>query len=127
MSKVKFTPFKTYETALRVENRKIINEQHVRLTRSLLLSPAYKDLGKNATKILNAMKLISKGESEFTFSSSIGVEYLGLSKKSEKSIRNAIKELVEHGFIKCTAFSSGAGHVPNKYTFTSNWKDWKKQ
>ena len=42
MPKVKFTPFKVYETVLRGENGKTLNEQHIRLSRSLLLSPAIK-------------------------------------------------------------------------------------
>lgn len=126
MPRAKFTPFKTYETVLRGENGKTLNEQHIRLPRSLLLSQAYKDLGKNATKTLSAMKLISKGEKEFEFSASIGLDYLGLNKNSEKSVRNAIQELDKHGFIKCIYFSSGAGHIPNKYMFTSDWIKWRK-
>ena len=65
MGKIKFTKFMPYETSLYDENKKTLNEQHIRLTRSLLLSPAYKDLGKNATKIYNAMKIIAKGNKEF--------------------------------------------------------------
>ncbi len=126
MPKIKFTPFKPYETVLRGENGQTLNEQHIRLSRSLLLSPAYKDLGKNAVKILSAMKIIAKGEKEFEFSASIGLDYLGLSHSSEKSVRNAIQELDEHGFVKCIGFSSGAGHIPNKYQFSSEWIKWKK-
>ena len=125
MPKIKFTKFKPYETVLRGDDGQTLNEQHIRLTRSLLLSPAYKDLGKNATKILNAMKIIAKGENEFYFSSSLGIQYLGLAKSSEKSVREAIKELDKHGFIKCSQFSEG-GRIPNKYKFTSDWIKWGK-
>lgn len=125
-SKTKYTRFKNYETVLRGSNGQTLNEQHIRLTRSLLLSPAYKDLGKNATKILNAMKIIARGENEFEFSSSLGVQYLGLSNKSNKSVREAIKELHEHGFIKCIEFSNGSGRKSNKYQFISDWISWKK-
>lgn len=126
MAKHKITPFKSYETALRKENGATLNEQHIRLARSLLISSAYKDLGKNEVKILNAMKLIAKGETDFEFSCSLGVDYLGISKQSEKSVRNAIQELTKHGFIRCICFSNGAGHVPNKYQFSSEWIKWKK-
>ena len=126
MSKRKFTPFQSFETNLTGDNGKGINEQHVRLTRSLILSPAYKDLGKNACKILNAMKLVSKGNVEFTFSASLGVFYLGLNENCEKSVRLAIKELLNHGFIVRTTFSNGAGHISNSYRFSGNWKHWKK-
>ncbi len=126
MPKVKFTKFKTYETVLRGENGQTLNEQHIRLSRSLLLSPAYKHLGKNATKILNAMKIIAKGEKEFNFACSLGIEYLGISNNSEKGVREAIKELIEHGFIERVYFSNGSGRKPNKYMFSSNWIKWKE-
>jgi len=126
MPKTRFTKFKPYETMLRGGNGQAINEQHTRLTRSLLLSPAYKDLGKNAVKILNAMKIIAKGEKEFDFACSLGISYLGISSNSEKSVREAIKELVEHGFIERKYFSNGANHIPNRYEFSCNWIKWKK-
>lgn len=72
------------------------------------------------------MKIIAKGEEEFEFSASIGLGNLGLSENSEKSVRSAIQELDKHGFIKRIGFSSGAGHTPNKYMFTSDWIKWKK-
>lgn len=126
MARKKFTPFKPYETARFSNNGKTLNEQHIRLTRSMLLSPAYKDLGKNATKILNAMKLIAKGEQEFEFSCSLGTEFLGISTESQKNVRLAIKKLIEHGFIKRIHFSNGVGHIPNKYSFDNAWINWKK-
>lgn len=72
------------------------------------------------------MKLISLGNEEFQFACSLGTELLGLSPNSERTIRRAIKELVEHGFIVCCEFSNGSGHKPNIYRFSSNWKTWKK-
>lgn len=126
MPKIRFTKFKDYETKLRGYNGQTLNEQHIRLTRSLLLSPAYKDLGKNAIKLLNAMKIIARGEKEFNFSSSLGLVYLGLKKGNEKSVRNAITELEEHGFIRHIFFSNGGGHIPNKFEFSSEWTKWNK-
>ncbi|MBO5179966.1 MAG: hypothetical protein J6B87_06435 [Clostridia bacterium] len=99
-------------------------EHHIRLAKSLITSEAYQDLNKNALKVLNAMKLISRGNEEFEFSTSLGVEYLGLKEGSEKGVRLAIKELVSHGFIKHVTFSNGAGHQPNKFAFDTAWRIW---
>ncbi|MBO5179247.1 MAG: hypothetical protein J6B87_02745 [Clostridia bacterium] len=121
--KAKYTPFKSYETNISNSHK---TEQHVRLTRSLLVSEAYKDLGKNETKLLNYMKLISKGEDTFEFAASLGVSFLGLKEGSEKSVRTAIKSLCKHGFIKTVRFSNGSGHIPNEYEFDIRWRTWTK-
>ncbi len=121
MGNRKITPFKSYETAKRGEDGKTVNEQHIRLTRSFLLSQAYNNLSKNAIKVYMAMKLIAKGEKEFNFSASLGLECLRLNENNAKSIRNAIKELVKYGFIRCIKFSNGAGHIPNRFEFSSDW------
>ena len=126
MPRMKFTRFKDYETKLRGDKGQTLNEQHIRLTRSLLLSPAYMDLGKNSVKLLNAMKIIARGEKEFNFSASLGLIYLGLKKGNEKSVRKAITELEEHGFIRHIFFSNGGGHIPNKFEFSSEWAKWIK-
>lgn len=76
--KASYTPFKAYETKLSNTTK---TEQHIRLTKSLLESAAYKDLGKNEVKILNYMKLISRGDEEFKFAASLGVKFLGLKER----------------------------------------------
>lgn len=72
------------------------------------------------------MKLIAKGEQQFQFSASLGLEFLGLKEGSEKSVRLAIIELKEHGFIYCVKFSNGGGNIPNTFAFSTDFLKWKK-
>lgn len=134
MPRINFTPFLPYETSKPVDSTKFCNEQHVRITRSMLFSDAYSSLNGNAMHLYQVLKIKfhkqAKSNKDFEISKSYGVKVLGLSSNSEKSVRRALKELVEKGFLAQTLHSKGGGinaiNKINRYKFSSNWKNYKK-
>ena len=93
-----------------------IKDRHIRLTKSMLDNKNFKSL-KSSSKILYIyMKLWACGNSEFDYSKSLGTNIV-----SPATVTTAIKELVKKGFIERVYFSTGGGHKPNRYRFSSNW------
>ena len=103
-------PFKHYE------GRKS-KDKHIRLTKDMLNSKAYLSLSNTAKVLYNYMKLWASGEQEFDYSKSLGSKIV-----SPATYTNNIKELVDKGFIERVYISTGGGHKPNRYKFSSNWQ-----
>jgi len=98
----------------------------------MIYSNAYRKLSGNEIRLFDCMKLkFHKQEKEgleFEFSKSLGIKLLGLSEKSEKSIRRALKNLVKYGFLDQTFISNGGGKSnkkPNRYKFSTRWHNYK--
>ena len=132
MSKIRFTPFLPVQTMKKIDTRKEINEQHVRITRSMLYHSSFQKLSGNAIRIYMSMQRMfytqMKNDEEFEYAKSLGVKHLGLSESSEKSVKRAIKQLIDYGFIEYTYISKGGGKqkkIPNRYKFSENWKTMK--
>ena len=133
MSKYKYTQFLPTQTLKPVDTRKVCNEQHVRISRSMLYSEAFLSLNSVALKTYMILRLKFHKEEEedkdFAFSKSLGTKNLKLSKNSEKSIRRALLELEQKGFIERTLFSKGGGKnnkTPNRFKFSTRWKQYKE-
>lgn len=129
MSKIRFTPFLPVQTMKKIDTKNEINEQHVRITRSMLYHPSFQKLSGNAIRIYMSMQRMfykeMKSNEDFEYSKSLGVKHLGLSENSEKSVKRALKQLVDCGFIEYTYISKGGGKknkIPNRYKFSENWK-----
>lgn len=131
MPRIKFTTFLPTETKKPIiDTTKQLNEAHIRRTRSMIYSNAYRQLSGNEIRLFDCMKLKFYKEEEtgedFEFSKSLGVKILGLSENSEKSIRRALQNLVKYGFIEPTYISKGGGKnnkKPNRYKFSRNWTE----
>ena len=98
MSRGLKAPFKDYEG-------KKSKDKHIRITKNMMDNENFM-----------YMKLWANGEIEFNYSRSLGSNIL-----SPMTVSNAIKELIEKGFIERVFFSNGGGHKPNRYKFSSNW------
>jgi len=132
MPKHKYTQFLATQTLKSVDTRKVCNEQHVRISRSMLYSKAFLSLNSVALKIYMILRLKFHKEEEqdkdFAFSKSLGVKILNLSEKSEKTIRRGLLELEQKGFIERTLFSKGGGKNnknKNRFKFSTRWKQYK--
>ena len=133
MPRIKFTPFLPTQTMKKYSKSENLNEKHIRISRSMLYSEAFMSLNAIALKLYMVLRIKFYNEEEksldFEFSKSLGVKIFKLSEKSEKTIRNGLKELVKKGFLEQTLFSQGGGKnnkISNRYKFSSNWKDSKK-
>lgn len=129
MPNIRFTPFLPEQTTKRIDNKKEVNEQHVRITRSMLYHPSFQKLSGNAIRIYMSMQRMfysqMKNKEEFEYAKSLGIKHLGLSENSEKSIKRAIKQLINCGFIEYTYISKGGGKkkkIPHRYKFSEQWK-----
>ncbi|MDY6089784.1 MAG: hypothetical protein SPJ04_00825 [Bdellovibrionota bacterium] len=128
----KYTQFLPTQTLKQVNNRKVCNEQHVRVSRSMLYSEAFLRLNPVALKLYLILRIKYHKEEEqntdFPFSKSLGVKVLKLSKNSEKSVRRGLLELEKKGFIERTVFSKGGGKsnkFPNRFKFSTKWKQYQ--
>lgn len=131
MSRIKFTPFLATETMIKTDRKTSLNEQHIRRTRSMIYSKAYRKLSGNEIRLFDSMKLKfhkeEKEGTEFDFSKSLGVKVLGLSKNSEQSVKRALRNLIKYGFIDQTYISKGGGKKvkqPNRFKFSERWKEY---
>ena len=112
MSRGTKAPFKRYEGAKE-------KDRHVRLTKSMLDSKAFKSLKYSYMILYIYMKLWACGKIEFDYAKSLGERIL-----SPATVTKAIRELVDKGFIERVHFSNGGGHTPNTYKFSTNWLDY---
>lgn len=134
MPKKRFTEFLPTQSLKIVDRKTHCNEQHIRITRSMIYSEAFMSLNAVALKLYDVLRLKfhneEKNNTDFAFSKSLGVKLLQLSSNSEKSIRKGLQELVQKGFIEQTFISSGGGKnnkIPNRYKFSANWKNYKRE
>lgn len=109
MSRALKAPFKDYEGTKS-------KDKHIRLTKSMMNSENFKKLKPCTIIVYMYMKLWANGEKEFDYSKSLGSKVV-----SQMTFANAIKELIENGFIERVYFSNGGGHKPNRYRFSNNW------
>lgn len=109
MSRGLKAPFKDYEG-------KKSKDKHIRITKNMMDNENFRKLKPTSIKLYMYMKLWANGEIEFNYSRSLGSNIL-----SPMTVSNAIKELIEKGFIERVFFSNGGGHKPNRYKFSSNW------
>lgn len=109
MSRGLKAPFKNYEG---IKSK----DKHIRLTKSMMDSEKFKKLKPATVKVYMYMKLWANGEIEFDYSKSLGSNIV-----SPMTFSNAVKELIEKGFIERIYFSNGGGHKANRYKFSDNW------
>ena len=109
MSRALKAPFKDYEGTKS-------KDKHIRLTKSMMNSENFKKLKPCTIIVYMYMKLWANGEKEFDYSKSLGSKVV-----SQMTYTNAIKELIEKGFIERVYFSDGGGHRPNCYKFSDKW------
>lgn len=109
MSRALKAPFKDYEG---IKSK----DKHIRLTKSMMDNENFKKLKPATVKVYMYMKLWANGEKEFDYSKSLGSKVV-----SQMTYTNAIKELIEKGFIERVYFSDGGGHKPNRYKFSDKW------
>lgn len=130
MPKIKFTQFYPEETAKKIDVRKVVNEDHIRITKSMFNNQSFRNLSANAIILYIFMKFrfykqLQNGE-DFEFSQSLGINVLRISKNSGNTVKRALKQLVRHGLIEYTYISRGGGKykkVPNRFMFSTNWKN----
>lgn len=111
MAGIKFTQFLPTQTMKQIDRKKAINEQHIRITRSMLYSNAFQSLTAVEIKLYMVLRMKfhteEKNNIDFAFSKSMGTKTLKLSSNSEKTIRRGLKGLVTKGFIEQTFISKG--------------------
>lgn len=127
--KVKFTPFLPTQTTKVIDRRKNLNEEHVRLSKSMVKSKAFKNLTANSILLYLMLRMkFFKEEAkkeEFEVSQAYATELLGYSQNSKVSGKRAINNLCHCGFIEPTYISKGGGNknkISNKFRFSENWK-----
>lgn len=109
MSRGLKAPFKEYEG---IKSK----DKHIRITKSMMDSENFRSLKPSTVKVYMYMKLWANGEKEFDYSKSLGCKVV-----SQMTFANAIKELIEKGFIERIYFSNGGGHKSNRYKFSNKW------
>lgn len=102
------------------------NEHYTRLYDSMLKSDAWKDLNHSSRSVYTILKMQYKGEytGETVLCPYKDFQEYGM---NTTTIKNAIKDLEEHGFIRCEHGVLVTGNLhrePNEYRFISEWKDW---
>ena len=109
MSRGTKAPFKPFEG-------KKNKDKHIRLTKSMMDNKNFRGLKGRSVLVYLYMKLWANGESEFDYAKSLGSNIV-----SPATFSNAVKELLEKGFIERVYFSNGGGHKPNRYRFSDKW------
>lgn len=109
MSRGLKAPFKTYEG---IKSK----DKHIRITKYMMDNETFKGLKPSTVRVYMYMKLWANGEIEFDYSKSLGSNIV-----SPMTFSNAVKELIENGFIERIYFSNGGGHKPNRYKFSDKW------
>lgn len=106
----------------------ISNNHYTRLYDLMLTSEAWKDLSHSARSLYPLLKMQHRGSiSGRTIK--CPYSYLKEYGMNSTTIRNAIRDLERHGFIKCvsgTLVTKNLHRQPNEYEFVSDWIDWKK-
>lgn len=102
--------FKDYEG-------KKTKDKHIRLTKDMLDSKAFRSLKPSTIKVYLYMKLWANGKVEFDYAKSLGSKIV-----SSTTFLNSVKELIDYGFIERVYFSNGGGHKANRYRFSNKWQ-----
>lgn len=113
MAKKKRKQFREFESSCIMEDFK---EPYVCITKSMLTSESWKNLGYPSKTIYLYMKLWSYGRQEFEFSYRLALNVF----KSYSTFKKAIDELVKYGFLEITRISRTPG-VGTKYKFSNKW------
>lgn len=132
MGKQRYTPFLPTQTIKVVDRRKNLNEEHVRLSKSMISCKAFKNLTENSIRLYLILRMkFFKQEAkngDFELSQTYATELLGLSRASKASGKRAINNLCHCGFIEPTYISKGGGNkkkISNRFRFSENWKSIK--
>lgn len=113
MSRKKRKQFRDFESSAMLDDYK---EPYVCITKSMLTSEKWGNLGYPAKTIYLYMKLWSYGRQEFEFSYNLALNVVG----SRKTFKKAIDELVENGFLEIIRISRTPG-IGTRYKFISKW------
>lgn len=129
MGRQNYTPFLPTQTTKVIDRRKKLNEEHVRLSKSMINSKAFKNLTENSIRLYLILRMkFFKEEAknqDFEISQTFATELLGLSQNSKASGKRAINNLCHCGFIEPTYISKGGGKknkISNRFRFSENWK-----
>lgn len=129
MARIKFTGFFPTQTKKSIDRTKKLNENHVRISESMIHSKAFKKLTENGLRLYIELQLrFFRNEArneEFELSQTFATELLRLSQNSKICGKRAIKDLCHCGFIEPTYISKGGGKtkkISNRFKFSENWK-----
>lgn len=109
------------------------------ISRELLLSPAYFDLGAKACQVLGVFfckrkmanvpngkrkewMCTNNGEIVFTYDEAEGKYQI-----SRQAFSRALGELIEHGFLDIEVPGIGIGSAPTLYALSDRWTEWGKE
>lgn len=106
----------------------VSNNHYTRLYDLMLTSDAWKDLSHSARSLYPLLKMQYRGNNSGR-TIQCPYSYLKEYGMNSTTIKNAIRDLEEHGFIKCVPgvhITKNLHRQPNEYEFISDWIDWKK-
>lgn len=126
---IKFTPFLITQTTKVVDRKAKLNEEHIRLSKSMIRSNAFNNLTANALRLYLELRMKfykeeAKSE-DFELSQTFACKLLGINENSKISGKRAIENLSHNGFIEPTYISKGGGKrqkISNRFKFSENWK-----
>lgn len=113
MAKKKRKKFRYFESS-NIQND--FQEPYISITKSMLTSEQWKNLSYTAREIYLHMKLWAYGKEEFKFSYSLALNVVN----SKSTVKKAIDDLVEKGFIEIIRISRTPG-IGTIYKFSSKW------
>lgn len=116
MSRHKYKPLCPWETATKDGYEK----HYIRLGSTFLFHPTVKSLKFSTRWVLICMNESCGGKSEFTFSRKRYEEKFRL---SYQTVIRAVKELEEKGFLIKQKRPKQSLMQPNKYVWTTKWKE----
>lgn len=105
--------FRDFESS---EIRNDFKEPYIAITKSMLTNEKWLSLEYSSQILYIQMKLWSYGKKEFKYSYSLASNILG----STRTIKKAIKELIDKGFIEIELCSKKPG-IGTIYKFSNNW------
>ena len=105
----------------------ISDDHFTRLYDHMMKSEAWKDLKHSSRSVYTLLKMQYKGnytghiiKCPYSYFQDYGM--------STTTIKNAVRDLEEHGFIRCkvgTLVTKNLHRQPNEYEFSSDWIEWK--
>lgn len=102
-------------------------DQHIRLTKDMMMSKNFLKLSANAFKLYGYMKLWASGQETFKYSISMVLEKTKDKKKKAKlmsatTFEKAKKELIKYGFIEqLNLFSARDKREAGEFMFSNKW------
>lgn len=94
--------------------------RHVRIYHKQMVTDAWRDLSGSAVKVLLCLASFenSTNNGEIFFSGRIGAERTGLARNT---VRDALAELIQHGFLYCTEQGGFSRKTPHASTYGLTW------